>query len=141
MGDISVRLNRRDFKCRCGRCEFQAVDAELLTDLEDLADEFQTKHLASKCIINIESGCRCIDHNEAIQSKRNKRYKPLTSKSYHLYGMAVDVWFELFDHREKSWKVDPGEVAAAAEKRWPASHGIGRNPTYTHIDVGPKRRW
>ena len=120
MGDLSKNFSRFEFACPCG-CGFDTVDAELIRVLEDLR----------RCLfdhpITINSGCRCEKHN-ADESVRG------TPGSQHLTGKAADIVVE---------GVSPSMVADCLEDKYPDRYGIGRYPTWTHIDVrsGPPKRW
>ena len=70
--------------------------------------------------ISINSGYRSPSHNKKIGGATN---------SYHVLGMAQDI--DVFG-------VKPIEVAEYAET---LVGGVGRYNTFTHIDVGPLRRW
>lgn len=68
----------------------------------------------------ILSWCRCPDHNAEVGG---------VSNSYHLRGLAVD-----FTVRNMS----PQQVRKVL-KDWPG--GLGAYKGFTHIDLGPYRRW
>lgn len=141
MGDVSKRLSRSEFACKCG-CGFAAVDCELLDVLEDVADWFQRKHVANRCRIIITSGCRCVEHNEHVHKKIHPKYKPYSSKSKHVHGMAADFYLDI-QRQDHKFKVDPGKVARYLVDQYPGRYGIGRGYTsFTHIDVRQKAaRW
>lgn len=141
MGNISLRLSRHEFACHCG-CGFMAVDVELVDVLEDVADHFHLKTMADRCYIHINCGCRCVEHNEKVQKQVIKNYKPYSSKSKHVFGMAADFHLTLRFHNGIIEKVNPGEVNDYLEDKYPYKYGIGRYSTFTHIDVRPeKARW
>lgn len=145
MNKISSRLKRREFACRCG-CGFMACDIELVNSLEELADDIQTKYQAGRCyiiIVPVHSGCRCVLHNENVQKKNNPNYKPGTSKSMHVKGMAADFHLEIETSGGRiRKKIDPDEVYSLANKKWPNKYGLGKYTTFTHLDVRPNRaRW
>lgn len=74
--------------------------------------------------ITINSGYRTHARNTAVKGAKN---------SQHLYGMAADIVVS---------GVSPLQVAEYAEKLMPNTGGIGRYPTFTHIDVRKeKSRW
>ena len=115
MGDISKNFNRSEFECQCGECGLDTVDAELLEMLQHLRDKFGP--------LNITSGHRCEDHNNAIKGKKN---------SYHLQGRAADF---------QPLESDIIEVANYIESLdW--KHGLGVYNSFIHIDTRSyKARW
>jgi uncharacterized protein YcbK (DUF882 family) len=116
MAQISKHFDRREFACHCG-CGFDTVDTELLVILEDLRDRFNRP-------IYINSGCRC--------KKRNARVLG-SKRSMHLWGKAADIEVD---------GVEPREVANYLERRYIYRYGIGRYPTFTHVDSrDTKARW
>jgi uncharacterized protein YcbK (DUF882 family) len=144
MGDISDRLSRHEFACKCG-CGFQTVDIGNPPALEDVADHFQSLHLAARCYIIIDSGCRCVEHNETVQKeafkKRGQVYAPYSSRSRHMQGLAVDFHLVIKMHSGTKFKVDPAEVYRYLDKKYYRSCGLGKYVTFTHLDQGPFRRW
>lgn len=113
---FSQNFKRSEFACRCG-CGFDAVDVELLEVLEDLRQNF-----GRPVIIN--SACRCESHNRFVKGARN---------SIHVRGKAADVRIN---------DVPPAAIATYLERKYPDKYGVGRYPTFTHIDVrSDKARW
>ena len=53
----------------------------LLDDLRELVNEQ----------LHVNSSYRSIDYNEKVQKEANKNYKPYSSKSKHMEGIAVDL--------------------------------------------------
>ncbi len=116
MGDVSTHFSRKEFACRCG-CGFDVVDAELLTALEGLRQWFGRP-------VKLNSACRCLNHNLAVGG---------SLRSQHMLGKAADV---------QILGVNPLEVAEYLEKAYKGRYGIGRYPTFTHLDVRPSpARW
>lgn len=114
---MSPHFKREEFKCKCGNCDFIAVDHELLVVLEDLRSWFAEP-------VTINSANRCKDHNTAIGGH------PL---SKHMSGIAADI---------KIRDVTPTEVYNYLDRKYPNKYGIGLYLTFTHIDVQPtKKRW
>lgn len=117
MGDISTHFNRDEFACKCG-CGFDTVDAELVTVLEDLRARLRGKP------IKINSACRCVRHNAKVGGAEN---------SVHRTGKAADIVVKGFD---------ADTVADCLEELYPDRYGIGRYPSFVHIDVRKeKARW
>ncbi len=117
MGDLSENFSRSEFACRCG-CGVDDVNLGLVEALQKLRD------LAGKPI-RIVSGCRCEKHNRSVQGAEN---------SYHLYGMAADIRIE---------GMSVGQMFKLAEEIPKfRDGGIGRYPSWVHVDVRPYRaRW
>jgi len=118
MGDISNNFNRSEFKCQCGKCNQNTVDARLITVLERLRVEFKGKP------IKINSGNRCANHNKSVGGRAN---------SYHLVSKAADIVVQ---------GVESFEVYTMLNEMYPSSLGLGRYKTFTHVDVrNSKARW
>lgn len=116
MGDLSANFNRREFACKCG-CGFDTVDAALLEACEAVRQHFGAP-------VAINSACRCAAHNTRVQG---------SPKSQHLQGRAADIAVK---------GIPPAEVAQYLERAFLGRHGIGRYPTFTHIDTrGTAARW
>jgi uncharacterized protein YcbK (DUF882 family) len=117
MGDISRNFSRHEFSCNCRDCDFDTVDAELITVLEKAREYFKRK-------INVTSGARCTLHNMRVGG---------SVKSQHLYGKAADIQVE---------GVNPHAVAEYFRTEYPDKYGIGQGDSFTHVDVRPnKARW
>lgn len=115
-GSLSAHFSRHEMACECG-CGFDTMDVELLTVLEIIRQHFDAK-------VKITSGCRCVDHNSEVGGSGN---------SQHLYGRAADIQVE---------GVSARRVANYIDKIWPDSYGLGRYPTWVHIDSrSTKARW
>lgn len=119
MGDLSVNFSRREFHCTgctperpCWRGGIATVDAVLLRHLETIRAHFGAP-------ITITSAFRCSTRNAQVGGANN---------SQHLYGMAADIRVQ---------GVDPVAVQDWLDPWWPG--GLGRYPSFTHIDVRPRR--
>ena len=112
-------FERREFKCKCGKCGgFPVEPSEKLVKLLDQIRE----HFNAP--VSITSGVRCKTHNTNVGG---------ASSSQHLKGTAADI---------KVKGVSPEKVAAYAETLLPGTGGIGRYSTFTHVDVrSNKSRW
>lgn len=92
----------------------------ILDNLKALANRLQVIRDLLGRPIRITSGYRTPEHNKAVGGEPN---------SYHLKGMAADI-------------VVDGMTPTAVQNylgRW--SGGLGSYPNFTHVDIGPKRRW
>ncbi len=117
MGDLSNHFSRKEFACRCGECDFDIVDAELVAVLEGVR-----KHFGSP--VQITSGCRCVCHNKRCGGSEN---------SEHLTGRAAD--FVVVG-------IPAQAVHAYLMETYRDKYGIGRYDTWTHLDVRKNRaRW
>lgn len=113
---LSPYFKRKEFSCRCG-CGFAAVDSELLHVLEDVRQHFNAP-------LVITGPCRCEAHNRKVGGAKS---------SYHVKGMAVDI---------KVSGVKPSEVYLHLTGKYPHKYGVGKYPTFTHIDVRSEQaRW
>ena len=116
MGDLTRNFSRSEFACKCG-CGFDTVDFKLPFILQDVRDHFDKS-------VAITSGCRCLDHNEAVGGKSN---------SQHVKGRAADIVVA---------DTPPEDVQMYLLYKYPDMFGIGEYNTFTHIDTrsnGPAR--
>ena len=113
----SKYFKRSEFKCKCGKCDFDAVDTDLLNALEDVREHFDSP-------LTINSACRCADHNESIGGAVH---------SQHVYGKAADIVVR---------NVPPDDVHAYLDKKYGQTNGLGAYDDFTHFDVRTdKARW
>lgn len=110
MGDVSKHFSRSEFKCKCGACDFSAVDIELVKVLEDIREHFGAP-------IKINSACRCPDHNANVGGAK---------RSKHLYGIAADIVVA---------GVEPSDVYQYINDRWTGKYGVLEYRTFVHIDM------
>ena len=115
-GDISKHFNRQEFRCKCGRCDLDTVDAELLKVLEEIRAYFERP-------IHITSGYRCPAWN-SFQGG-------ITSQ--HLYGRAADFFID---------GIKPVQIAKWLDDHYPEKYGVGLYDSWVHLDTrtnGPAR--
>ena len=74
MGDLSENLNRYEFSCKCG-CGFDDVDDYHVEQLQEVRNV-----TGIRMVIN--SGCRCVEHNEAVGGSYD---------SDHISGEGSDI--------------------------------------------------
>ncbi len=113
---LSEHFKEWEFRCQCG-CNVVMVNVRLVRMLEELRSV-----LGDKPII-ITSGYRCPAHNRTVRGSPN---------SQHMKGSAADIVVS---------GVSPEQVATKAEAlKFP---GVGRYPSFTHVDVRPDgpARW
>ena len=125
-GNLSNDFSRYEFACRCG-CGFDTADSELVAVLQDIRDHFKGR-------VTINSGCRCVEHNEKAQKAANKNYIPYSSKSQHLIGRAADIIVE---------DTPPRALHFYLCEKYPDKYGIGKYDDFIHIDTRSKKaaRW
>ena len=115
MGDISTHFDKREFTCKCGKCNKADIVPELITKLEELHD------LMNANSIIITSGFRCPSWSKAVGGYFNDA---------HTKGIAADI---------KVYKstgiLYPSELVAEAAERVGFS-GIGIiDNTAVHVDI------
>ena len=114
---LSANFTRAEFKCKCGKCDYDTVDAELITVLQLLREHFGRP-------IEVTSGNRCAAHNLSEGGSR---------KSYHVRGRAADI--QVMD-------VAPIIIQIYLKDKYPDKFGIGSYASFTHIDTRTKAgRW
>lgn len=93
------------------------MDIELMEVLTDLREHFHAP-------VNINSACRCVAHNKAIDGKPG---------SLHLQAKAADIWITGYS---------PDQVWSYLIDKYKGRYGIGRYYSFTHIDVRDyQSRW
>lgn len=117
-GDKKVALNFsvREFACNDG------TDAIFISPkLVDILQQVRT-HFGKR--VTITSAYRTVAYNKKVDGAAN---------SQHIYGTAADI--QVAD-------TAPSKVANFVETLLPNTGGLGRYPTFTHIDVREhKARW
>lgn len=116
---LSPNFNSGEFACKCGRrlCNVSFISEDLLEALEALRAYFNAP-------VSINSGYRCIEHNQRIGGSENSR---------HTHGLAVDIVIK---------GQEPAAVYDYLNSRYPGGVGLGNYKTFTHFDVRPeKARW
>lgn len=104
-------FNINEFRCKgTGKLPSNGMDSELLTKLEELRYRLGNKP------ITITSGYRTPSHNKKVGGASN---------SQHLYGRAADI---------KVKGVSASVVYREADKLF-NNGGVGKYPTFTHVDV------
>ncbi|MDO7787107.1 D-Ala-D-Ala carboxypeptidase family metallohydrolase [Desulforamulus aquiferis] len=111
---LSAHFNEMEFACK--GTGLVHVKPELVNKLEKL------RQLIGKPI-TITSGYRSPEHNARIGGAINSR---------HLLGQAVDIVVQ---------GMNPVQVAKLAEQVGFRGIGIYDKDRFTHVDIGPSRRW
>ena len=113
---LSSHFYRKEFACKCG-CGGDTVDVELLRVL----DQLRMRWMAP---VIITSGYRCAAHNAKVGGAPD---------SQHLVGKAADIAVR---------GISAETIADYLDDQYPGRYGIGRYPTWTHIDVREREaRW
>lgn len=114
---LSANLSRHEFKCKCGNCDYDTVDKELVDVIQDVREHFNQP-------VTITSGNRCPTHNASVGGAKT---------SYHVRGRAADIQVK---------NISPSEVQEYLDNKYPDKYGLGRYENFTHIDTRTnKGRW
>ena len=114
---LTTHFSRDEFKCKCGNCDNDGVDIELLEVMERVRFHFQNA-------VRIHCGNRCLEHNRKLGSK---------DTSQHTKSKACDFNVDNIQHIEVFQYVNSIlEHGAVGIYDW----GI-------HVDVrqGNKKNW
>jgi zinc D-Ala-D-Ala carboxypeptidase len=129
---MSKHFKESEFKCKC--CGHAVVAPELYEALEALRYHMGNNE------IRIVSGYRCHTYNSKLQGA--------AKNSQHMLGRAADVQVFTTTTDGCRAQIDPSLVAEVAGRMVPqfSRGGIGRYPTFTHVDVRgaygmPRARW
>lgn len=106
---VNMYFNLQEFECPC--CKRVILHSDLLTNLIKLRKLIKDP-------IYINSGYRCKAYNDQVGG---------TPKSYHTFGMAVDIY-------SKTVKIP--DLALYAKQA--GFKGIGLYKTFIHLDVRPE---
>ncbi|MGL4763829.1 MAG: D-Ala-D-Ala carboxypeptidase family metallohydrolase [Aeromonas sp.] len=111
---LSKWFTRKEFKCKCNKCDHQTVDAELLMVLDDVREKFGP--------VVITSAHRCLQHNRSIGS---------SDGSQHVRGCAAD--FRVSDlHGAHRYLLN----------KYPDRYGIAVGSGFVHVDTrSSPARW
>lgn len=114
---LSAHFSRSEFKCNCGKCDYDTADAELIEVLEQVRKHFNQP-------VKITSGNRCETYNREVGGSTN---------SYHVRGRAADIQVH---------NVPPSVIQEFLLSEYPDKYGIGCYSSFTHIDTrSGKGRW
>lgn len=137
MGDLTKNLSRHEFACKDG-CGRDVADFELVNAVQDVCDHFANRY--GKVMVDVNSGNRCLDHNEKVQKEYNKNYTPFSSKSQHKEFKAGDFSFYYWNN---GWETIPSiEVYTYLDEKYPNTYGLGIYINRVHLDTRKvKARW
>lgn len=133
---MNSKLVDLDYSCRCG-CGLNGIDSITVELLQDVLEYFEEVYMHGLTPF-VNSGCRCVLHNEKVQKEVNPNYKPYSSKSRHLPDFngichAIDFGIK---------QVPPYQIYKYLDEMYPGCLGLGKYKTFVHIDSRPKRaRW
>ena len=100
----------------------------ILDNLINLANRLQVVRDITQRPIRITSGYRTPEHNAKVGGGKN---------SYHLKGMAADI--VTLPNPELGLPALSPKALQTLLKTW--NGGLGSYDSFTHVDIGPKRRW
>lgn len=113
---LSSNFSVYEFACKDGT-DIIPVDMELVRVLQDVRDHF-------KVPVTINSAYRTPSYNKKVGG---------VNASQHIRGTAADISVK---------GVAPVKVYTYLTEKYPNKYGIGKYPTFTHIDTRPsKARW
>lgn len=107
--ELSRNFKVREFACLDGS-DPVFICPELVEVLQDVRDHFKQP-------VIINSAYRTPTYNSKVGGAKY---------SQHLYGKAADITVK---------NTNPAAVATYLENKYPNTYGIGRYPTFTHIDT------
>lgn len=122
-GKVTANFSWAEAQCRCGCGRVADIHTVELT----AAWLEQARLFFGDAPIHINSWCRCPEHNRKIEG---------ALKSQHLLGRATDITVKGLSPFQVWFKI-----------RWACwGHrklikGLGKYPSFTHIDWGPVRKW
>ena len=108
---LSKNFYRYEFKCKCGKCDYDQADIELVNVLQDIRNYFAVP-------IVITSGNRCPEHNVKVKG---------SEKSMHMKGgQAVDFY---------ATGISPKKMFAYLDHKYRDKYGLGDGKSFTHLDI------
>lgn len=124
MGDLTTNISRHELKCKCGKCQYQSVDFETISIVQEACDHFAKMLDIDKVILTITSAHRCPAHNAAVGGGM---------KSQHMYASAMDIDID---------GIPPEQLFRYLDNKYPDRLGLGLYRTFVHIDTRRgKARW
>ena len=107
---LSKNFSRIEFKCKCLNCDYDTVDAELVSVLQALRDHFGSS-------VMITSGNRCPEYNRKVDGAKDSK---------HITGRAADIVVK---------NIPAHVVQDYLKDTYKDKYGIGSYALFTHIDT------
>lgn len=123
---LTKNFSLEEFNCKDG----STIPDELLSNVQELAEQLQILRDFIDKPITINSGYRSPSHNKRIKGK---------SRSQHLLAKAADIKVSGISPREIH-----GIISELIKDGRMKEGGLGKYTTFTHYDIGfngRKRRW
>lgn len=137
MGNLSKNFSGNEIACPCG-CGLDRISLGVVTILEIL------RHFECGRTYDPGSACRCLEHNELVQSAVNPDYVPYSSKSKHMPWTpdgAIDEETGLCTAVDLP-SSDPKKLYEFLDALLPDTYGLGIYSWGVHADTRPVRaRW
>lgn len=134
---LSANTWRSEWACPCG-CGLDNIDLKLMPIFELI------RHFEGDKPKDINSGCRCLSHNERVQMDANEHYLPYSSRSRHLpfdKDGIIDEETGLCTAGDFPSEA-PKELYDFLDNLFPNMYGIGVYTWGVHVDTDmKKRRW
>jgi len=133
MSQLTQNIWRYEITCKCGDCDLDTIDHEIVEIWQDICDYFTHKYRGIRAVLDISSGCRCPSHNHNVRGYKN---------SQHLYGKAIDGSIVIKFPDGVYTPVTSLEIYEYVGAKFPNSLGLGIYDKFVHIDCREKRaRW
>lgn len=144
MGDLAKNLSRHEIACSCD-CGFDPAVKKLTGMIQATVDHFQDRldaeGLGGKVALQVTSGARCLEHNEDVQKEAARKnggvYKPHTSRSLHMSGLAMDIKLFIKMPDGSRTQIPPCSIFNVQCSMWPDRYGFIQYETFNHADIRP----
>ena len=106
---MTKNFKKNDFTCKCG-CGYNIINPVLVNNLQIIRDIIKES-------ININSGCRCPEHNKNVGGAPD---------SFHVKGMAADLSCK---------QTSPVKLYEIINDKFPNCYGLILYDTFVHFDI------
>ena len=123
MGDLSENFSRSEFACKCG-CGLDSINIGIAHRIQLIRDIVRVP-------IKINSGCRCLNHNESVGGGR---------RSFHTVQVDGTTWavdWSFYDDEDGLME----KLCTKLLDNWSGGFHYYRDQNFCHCDIGPRRRW